>query len=440
MEIKKRAFIFFLSLILIFSCSSKENYTDSKPSIYLLQLEGMINPVTSRYVVEGIEKAEAEEAECLILQLDTPGGLDTSMREIIKKMLNSSIPIVVYISPSGARAASAGVFITLASNIAAMSPGTNLGAAHPVALGEGEIDEEMKAKIENDAAAYIKSIAEKRGRNAQWAEKAVRESASLTEQEAIEMGVIEFIAEEVEELVEIIDGVRVTTARETRILKTKDAEIIPVKMTFKDLFLHSLTNPNVAYILLFLGIYGILGEFSNPGSFFPGIIGGISLILAFIAFQSIPINYGGLLLIIFGIVLLVIEIFTPTFGLLTAGGVTSLILGSFMLSKSPVPFLRISLPLIISMSLATAAFFVFALSKGIGIQRKRPVTGREGLIGKVGLAQTALDPEGTVFIHGERWQASTSGEAIKEGEEVEVLAVKGLKLIVKKYERKEESK
>ena len=434
---KKRTIIFFLLLMSIFFYSLAAYYTTPKSSIYLLQLSGIINPITSRYVVGGIEDAEAEEAECLILQLDTPGGLDTSMRDIIRKMLNSPIPIIVYISPSGGRAASAGVFITLASNIAAMAPGTNIGAAHPVVMGEGEIDEEMKAKMENDAAAYIKSIAEKRGRNVQWAEKAVRESASITEQEAIEIGIIEFIANDVEELIEIIDGVRVTTASGTRTLKTKGAEIIPVKMTFKDLFLHSLTNPNIAYILLFLGIYGILGEFSNPGSFFPGIVGGISLILAFVALQSIPINYGGLLLIIFGVVLFVIEVYTPTFGLLTAGGVTSLILGSFMLSKSTAPFLRISLGLIISMSLATAAFFVFALSKGIKIQWKKPVTGREGLLGKVGIAKTDLAPEGTIFIHGERWQACAEDETIKEGEEVEVLEVKGLNLIVKKYTRKE---
>jgi membrane-bound serine protease (ClpP class) len=434
---KIKIIFFFLILIFIFSCPLKENYTNPKPSIYLLQLNGMINPITSQYVVGGIEDAEKEEAECLILQLDTPGGLDTSMRDIIKKMLNSTIPIIVYVSPSGGRAASAGVFITLASNIAAMAPGTNIGAAHPVAISEEKIDEEMKAKMVNDAAAYIKTIAEKRGRNAQWAEKAVRESVSITEQEAIEQGVIEFIAKDVNELIKIINGVRVNTASGTRVLKTEDTEIIPVKMSSKDLFLHSLTNPNIAYILLFLGIYGILGEFSHPGSFFPGIVGGISLILAFVAFQSIPINYGGLLLIIFGIVLFVIEIYTPTFGVLTAGGVTSLILGSFMLSKSTAPFFRISLGLIIAMSLSTAAFFIFALSKGIRIQWKKPVTGREGLIGKVGITKTVLDPEGTIFVHGERWQASTEGESIKEGEEVEVLEVRGLQLIVKKYIRKE---
>jgi membrane-bound serine protease (ClpP class) len=434
---KTKIIIFFLALLFILSCYLTVSYCTPNSSIYLLQLNGIINPITSQYVVSGIENAEEEGAECLILQLDTPGGLDTSMRDIIKKMLNSTIPIVVYVSPSGGRAASAGVFITLASNIAAMAPGTNIGAAHPVVMGSEEIDEEMKAKMENDATAYIKTIAEKRGRNTRWAEKAVRESVSITEQEAIEIGVIEFIANDVEELIEIIDGVKVTTVSETRILKTKGAEIIPVKMTFKDLFLHSLTNPNIAYILLFLGIYGILGEFSHPGSFFPGIVGGISLILAFVAFQSIPINYAGLLLIIFGIILLVIEVYTPTFGVLTAGGVTSLILGSFMLPKSTAPFLRISLGLIISMSLATAAFFVFALSKGIKIQWKKPITGREGLMGKVGIAKTDLTPEGTIFIHGERWQASTEREKIKEGEKVKVIEIKGLQLIVKKYIRKE---
>ncbi|GAB4115682.1 MAG: nodulation protein NfeD [Candidatus Caldatribacteriota bacterium] len=397
----------------------------------------MINPITAQYVLQGIEEAERVKAECLILQLDTPGGLDTSMRDIVKKMLNSTVPIIVYVYPSGGRAASAGVFITLASNIAAMAPGTNIGAAHPVALGEGTIDETMKEKIENDAAAYIKAIAEKRGRNTHWAEKAVRESASITEQEAIEMGVIEFIAQDLDELLEIINGVRVKIEGGERVLQTREKEVILLKMTFKDLFLHSLTNPNIAYILLFIGIYGILGEFSHPGSFFPGIVGGISLILAFVAFQSIPINYGGLLLIIFGLALFIIEIFTPTFGLLTAGGITSLILGSFMLSKASAPFLRISLSLIISMSLVTAAFFVFALSKGIRIQWKKPLTGREALIGTTGTAKTDLNPEGTILIQGERWKASTRDEIIREGEEVIVLAIEELTLIVKKYQRKE---
>ncbi|MEA2022274.1 MAG: nodulation protein NfeD [Candidatus Caldatribacteriota bacterium] len=434
---KTKKIIAFLVLMLIFFTFSGKNCAGSQPIIYHLQLNGIINPITSQYVINGIEGAEKESAECLILQLDTPGGLDTSMRDIVKKMLNTSVPIVVYVSPPGSRAASAGVFITLASNIAAMAPGTNIGAAHPIVISEKQIDEEMKAKMVNDAAAYIKSIAENRGRNAEWAEKAVRESISITEQEAIEQGVIEFIASDIDELIKIINGVRVTTPSGKKVLNTKEAEMITVKMSFKDLFLHSLSNPNIAYIFLFIGIYGILGEFSNPGTFFPAIVGGICLILAFISFQSIPINMGGLLLIIFGILLFVIEIYTPTFGILTAGGVTSLILGSFMLPKSTAPFLRISIGLIISMSVATACFFIFALSKGLKIQWKKPVTGKESLIGKIGISKTILNPKGSIFVHGERWQASTKGESIKEGEDVKILEVKGLVLLVKKYDRKE---
>jgi len=437
MNIKTKIIIVFLVLISIFALSPGNIFADSQPLIYHLQLNGIINPITSQYVINGIENAEKENAECLILQLDTPGGLDTSMRDIVKKMLNTPIPIVVYVSPPGSRAASAGVFITLASNIAAMAPGTNIGAAHPVVMGEEKIDEEMNAKMTNDAAAYLKSIAEKRGRNAEWAEKAVRESVSITEQEAIEQGVIEFIASDIDELIKIINGVRVITPNGKKVLNTKEAEIITIKMSFKDLFLHSLSNPNIAYIFLFIGIYGILGEFSNPGTFFPAIVGGISLILAFISFQSIPINMGGLLLIIFGIVLFVIEIYTPTFGILTAGGVTSLILGSFMLPKSTAPFLRISIGLIISMSVATACFFIFALSKGLKIQWKKSVTGKESLIGEIGITKTMLNPKGSIFVHGERWQAFSKDNFIKTGEEVEILEIKGLVLIVRKYDRKE---
>lgn len=436
MNMKTKKIIIFLILFLVFFAFQGKNCANSPPLIYYLQLNGIINPITSQYVINGIEDAEKENAECLILQLDTPGGLDTSMRDIVKKMLNSDVPIVVYVSPPGSRAASAGVFITLASHIAAMAPGTNIGAAHPVAISEDKIDEEMKAKMVNDAAAYIKSIAENRGRNVKWAEKAVRESISITEQEAIETGIIEFIAKDVEELIKIIHGVRVDTPGGKKTLDTKDATIKTIKMNFKDLFLHSLSNPNIAYIFLFIGIYGILGEFSNPGAFFPAIAGGICLILAFISFQSIPINIGGLLLIIFGILLFVIEIYTPTFGILSAGGITSLILGSFMLPKSTAPFLRISMGLIISMSIATACFFIFALSKGLKIQWKKPVTGKEILIGKIGTAKTVLNPEGSIFIQGERWQAKSEDDFIQIDERVEVLEIKGLVLIVKKIQSK----
>ncbi len=437
---KKYIFIVFLILsFLIFSTS----ITFAQPAsvIYLLNIEGAINPITAQYIVDGIEEAEDKQAECVIIQMDTPGGLDESMRNIIKKMLNSRVPVVIYIAPQGARAASAGAFITMAANIAAMAPGTNIGAAHPVAMGEGQIDEETKAKIVNDAAAYIKSIANSRNRNEEIAEKFVRDSLSITEQEALENNIIEFIASSVDELIFMIDGVKVTTAEGDRKLNTLGKEIIEYKMSAKDLFLHSLTNPNIAYILLFLGIFGILGEFNNPGALFPGIFGSICLILAFVAFQMIAINFAGFILIALGIIFFIFEMYTPTFGLLTAGGIISLILGSFMLTKDLAPYLKISTGIILTMVLATAAFFIFALTKGIKIQRKKPIFGKESMIGMIGTARTDLNPNGQVFLHGEIWQATTSDEKpVKKGEQVIVEALDGLRLIVKKTDtdKKEE--
>jgi len=327
----------------------------------------------------------------------------------------------------------------MAADIAAMAPGTNIGAAHPVAMGEGQIDEETKAKIVNDAAAYIKSIANSRNRNEEIAEKFVRDSLSITEQEALENNIIEFIAGSVDELIFMIDGVKVTTSEGDKKLNTLGKEIIEYKMSIKDLFLHSLTNPNIAYILLFLGIYGILGEFSNPGALFPGIFGSICLILAFVSFQMIPINFAGFILIALGIIFFIFEIYTPTFGLLTAGGVISLTLGSFMLTKDLAPFLKISTGIILTMIIATAAFFIFAVTKGIKIQWKKPIAGKESMIGMIGTARTDLNPNGQVFLHGELWQATTSDEKpVKKGEQVIVEALDGLRLIVKKTDKKEE--
>ncbi len=437
---KKYIFIVFLMLsFLIFSTS----ITFAQPTsvIYLLNVEGTIDPITAQYMIEGIREANDNQAECVIIQMDTPGGLDESMRNIIKEMLNSRVPVVIYIAPQGARAASAGAFITMAANIAAMAPGTNIGAAHPVAMGEGQIDEETKAKIVNDAAAYIKSIANSRNRNEEIAEKFVRDSLSITEQEALENNIIEFIASSVDELIFMIDGVKVTTSEGDRKLNTLGKEIIEYKMSTKDLFLHSLTNPNIAYILLFLGIFGILGEFNNPGALFPGIFGSICLILAFVAFQMIAINFAGFILIALGIIFFIFEMYTPTFGLLTAGGIISLILGSFMLTKDLAPYLKISTGIILTMVLATAGFFIFALTKGIKIQRKKPIFGKESMIGMIGTARTDLNPNGQVFLHGEIWQATTSDEKpVKKGEQVIVEALDGLRLIVKKTDtdKKEE--
>ena len=426
-------------IFLFFLLMQGINLAQPYSSIYVSDIEGSINPITAQYIIEAIREADTNQAECLIIQMDTPGGLDDSMRKVIKEMLNSRVPIIIYIAPQGARAASAGAFITLAANIAAMAPGTNIGAAHPVAMGEGQIDEETKSKIVNDAAAYIKSIADNRNRNVDIAEKFVRDSISITEQEALENNIIEFVADNMEDLIFMIDGVRVITRDGEKKLSTADKEVIEYKMSVKDLFLHSLTNPNLAYILLFLGIYGILGEFSNPGTLFPGIFGGICLILAFVSFQMIPINFAGIILIIAGIILFIFEIYTPTFGLLTLGGITSLTLGSFMLTKDMAPFLQISSGIIIAMVIVTGLFFIFAVTKGIKIQWKKPISGKESMIDMVGIARTDLNPNGQIFIHGEIWQTTSfGGEHIKKGEQVSVISMDGLHLTVKKIDKKEE--
>jgi len=437
-HMKNNLSVAFLSLLFIILVTHP---TLAQPSsvIYVLNLEGTINPITAQYIVGGIEEAENNQAECIIIQMDTPGGLDDSMRKIIKEMLNTRVPVIIYISPQGARAASAGAFIALAANIAAMAPGTNIGAAHPVAMGEGQMDEETKEKVVNDAAAYIKTIANNRNRNEDIAERFVRESISITEQEALESNIIEFISDSLDELIFMIDGVRVTTIEGDKRLSTMGKEMVEYKMSVKDLFLNSLSNPNIAYILLFLGIYGILGEFSSPGALFPGIFGGICLILAFVAFQMIPINFAGIILITIGIILFIFEIYTPTFGLLTLGGITSLTLGSFMLTKDMAPFLRISSGVILTIVVATGIFFIFAVTKGIKIQWKKPISGKESLVGIIGTARTNLNPHGQIFINGELWQATVfDGTHIKKGEKIIVISLEGLRLVVKKTDKKEE--
>ena len=437
-HMKNNLSVAFLSLLFIILVTHP---TIAQPSsvIYVLNLEGTINPITAQYIVGGIVEAENNQAECIIIQMDTPGGLDDSMRKIIKEMLNTRVPVIIYIAPQGARAASAGAFITLAANIAAMAPGTNIGAAHPVAMGEGQMDEETKEKVVNDAAAYIKTIANNRNRNEDIAERFVRESISITEQEALESNIIEFISDSLDDLIFMIDGVRVTTAEGDKKLSTMGKEMVEYKMSVKDLFLNSLSNPNIAYILLFLGIYGILGEFSSPGALFPGIFGGICLILAFVAFQMIPINFAGIILITIGIILFIFEIYTPTFGLLTLGGITSLTLGSFMLTKDMAPFLRISSGVILTIVVATGIFFIFAVTKGIKIQWKKPISGKESLVGMIGTARTHLNPGGQIFINGELWQATVfDGTHIKKGEKVIVISLEGLRLVVTKTDKKEE--
>lgn len=421
-------FLFLASLLLL----PPSLFSAPRGEVFLINVEGIINPAMANYIVKGVDRAEREGGCCLVIQLDTPGGLMDSMRTIVKRILSARIPVIVYVAPSGSRAGSAGVFITLAAHIAAMAPGTNIGAAHPVQMGEKKLSKEMEKKIVNDAVAYIKTIAKQRGRNARWAEQAVRKSASITAKEALRLKVIDLVASSLEELLEKVDGRVVRLGGgEKVVLKTKGREVKEIKMSFRDRFLHTISNPNIAYILLMLGIYGIFFELSNPGAILPGVIGGICLILAFFAFQMLPINYAGVALIILGIILFIAEVKITSYGLLSVGGIICIILGSIMLIESPAQYLRISLGFILPVVIVSAGFFLFALTMVLRAHRRRPTTGREGLIGKVGEAKEDLLPEGVVEVQGELWKAEAS-EEVKAGERIQVVGVEGMKLKVRK--------
>ena len=417
-----------LGLSLLFPVSGKAG---EGAFVSVVRIEGIISASTSEFMISAIHQAQREGAEALVIELDTPGGLDISMREILKEMLGSPTPIVVYVSPSGARAASAGVFITIAAHVAAMAPGTNIGAAHPVSMGGEKMDKEMSKKVVNDAAAYLRSISEQRGRNAKWAEEAVRRSVSATEKEALNLRIIDLVSPSLEDLLSKIDGRAVKTPKGTVTLHTKGMPVKRMEMGFRDKVLKVISDPTIAYIFLILGFYGLFFELSNPGSILPGIVGGIFLILAFFAFQSLPVNYAGLLLILFAMILFLAEVKVMSHGLLTTGGIISMILGSLMLVDSPIPSLRISRTVILVAVLVTTGFFVFVVTKGLHIQMKKPTTGREGLVGEVGVVRSRIDLEGQIAVRGEIW-AAFCDEAVEAGEKVRVLEVVGLKVKVEK--------
>jgi membrane-bound serine protease (ClpP class) len=407
--------------------------SQEKAPVYTIEVDGIINPATAKFIVDSIDQATQQGAQCLIIHLDTPGGLMESMRMIVKKELASTIPIIVYVAPSGARAASAGVFVTMAAHIAVMAPGTHIGAAHPVTLGGGEGKESktMTEKIVNDTVSYIKTIAKNRGRNVDWAERAVVKSVSITEEEAVKLNVVDFISPDLPSLLSKIDGRVVKFDGVTRTLHTKGVQPQPIQMSWRDRLLDIISNPTIAYILLMLGIYGIFFELSSPGAILPGVVGGIFLILAFYALQMLPVNYAGLALILFAIILFIAEIKVVSHGLLAVGGVISLLLGSMMLFQSPVEYMRVSLSVIIPAVLVSAAFFIFAVTKAIHARLKKPTTGMEGLVGETGIATTSISQEGKVSIHGEFWNV-ISDQNIERGEKVQVIAVDNLKLKVKK--------
>ncbi|MCG3111226.1 MAG: nodulation protein NfeD [Candidatus Manganitrophus sp. SB1] len=422
-----RQSLFSLFLLIIFPLMA-----EAKP-IHVITYDGIINPVSSELFTTAITQAEQAGAEALIIQLDTPGGLDTSMRDIIKAMVASEVPIVVYVAPSGGRAGSAGVFITLAAHVAAMAPGTNIGAAHPVAMG-GEMDEEMKKKVTNDAAAYIRSLAERRGRNAEWAEKAVRESVSITEQEAVKLNIVDLVADDLSDLLKKIDGRTVATSQGKQTLSTENAEVVKNPISLRLRILKAISDPNVAYILMLVGITGLIAELYSPGAIFPGVVGAISLILAFYSFQTLPINYAGLLLILLAVVLFVAEAFVPSFGLLGLGGITALLFGSLMLMDTDLPALRISPAVIFSTVGVILLFSLVFIRAAWRAQRGGTVTGKEGMVGEIGVAIADLAPRGMVRVHGEIWQAE-GDEPIAKGEEVAVTEVIGLKLRVRKIKK-----
>ncbi|TAK55759.1 MAG: nodulation protein NfeD [Bacteroidetes bacterium] len=403
------------------------------PQVHVITIDGAINPSSSDYIHESIQKAVQANAECLIIQLNTPGGLLKSTRVIVTDLLNSPIPVIVYVAPGGSQSASAGVFVTLAAHIAVMAPGTNIGAAHPVTVGE-QMDSIMSEKATNDAAAFIRTISEKRHRNIQWAEEAVRKSVSITETEALAKKVIDTIATSITDLLIKIDGKEVETSTGKHILKTRDASIETFEQSFAQKILNFLSDPNVAYILMMLGMYGLLFELYNPGSIFPGVIGFICIVLAFYSFHTLPVNYAGIALIIFSVVLFILEIKIISHGMLTIGGIVSLLLGSMMLIEpdSTLEFVSISWEVIISSVVCTAAFFLFVIGLGIKAQRLKPTMGQEGLVGEAGETITELTPNGNVRVHGEIWSAVSLSGNLEQGTKVKVEEVHGLTVKVRK--------
>ena len=409
---------------------------DAQNKIYRIAVDGVINPASAELIEKAIVKANDEKAACLIIEMDTPGGLMKSMNLIVKNILASEVPVVLYVSPGGSHCASAGVFIMMAAHVAVMAPGTNIGAAHPVNLGEGKTDSSsqvMMEKVTNDAVSYIRSIAEKNKRNADWAEEAVRKSVSITETEALKKNVINLISKSFDSLLVQIDSMSVETVIGKRTIITKNVQVEKIERGWRFDLLDILTDPNIAYILMMLGMYGLFFEFYNPGSVFPGVVGGICIILAFYSFQTLPINYAGLALILFGLILFLLEIKITSYGALSIGGVISLLLGSMMLIDSPDDMVRISWGVIVPVVVVTMLFFLFIVGFGIKAQTRRVTTGIEGMIGETGVVMDAIPADGTgkVRVHGEIWNAQ-SPQPLEKETRVKIIAVDNLTLKVDK--------
>ena len=417
-KISNAVFIFFLFISVL-----------SAGEIFVIKLKGSINPVSAAYLESRITQAEEEHAEMVIIQLDTPGGLDLSMRKMVQKVLDSKVPVITQVYPKGARAASAGLFVALASDYVAMAGGTNLGAAHPIYLDGGKVSE----KITNDAAAFIRSLADKRGKNSAWAEEAVRKSVSITETEALKLNVADIVADSAEEIINKIDGKELKRLNGKQKLDLKGKTLKRIKMSFWETALQLAGDPNIVYVLLIVGIFGIIFEFTSPGTFAPGVIGGICLILALFSMGSISISFAGASFLVLAFVLLTMELMTPTHGILGIGGVLCLLAGSLMLFNPLAPYFRISLPVVILMAVLVVGFFLFLVSLGLTSMKGKVVSGTKSLIGVFGEVRTDLAPVGIVYAKNEDWSAQTAdGSELKKGEKIVVIAVEGAKLIVER--------
>ena len=452
-----RKILFATSIFWLFSVLSvvhSDNTTINIPNkAVFLSIEGAIGPATKDYFIRSLEKANKRNAALLIVQLNTPGGLDSSMRDIIQAILSSRIPVVTYVTPSGARAASAGTYILYASHIAAMAPATNLGAATPVQIGgipspdkdgknpDKKTDDQapadnqstMSRKAINDAVAYIRGLAELRGRNVEWAEKAVREAASLSATQALQENVIDIIATDLSDLLKQLDGRKIKTQQQEVVLNTQGMVLEQIDPDWRNRLLSILTDPNVAYILMLIGIYGLIFEFSNPGALIPGTVGAICLLLALFAFQALPINYAGFALIILGITFMIAEAFLPSFGALGIGGVVAFVIGSIILIDTDVPGFGVSLPLIATFGFISSVLFAIVVVMALKARRRPVVSGQEELVGAIAEAIEDFDQNGYVNLHSENWNAITT-VPIKKGQKVKVTKIEGLTLYVEPHQ------
>jgi len=402
------------------------NVLAKQSEVYIIKVADAISPGTAEFIKIGIKTAEERVATVIIIELDTPGGLAESMRLIVQNILASKVPVVVYVSPSGARAASAGVMITMAADVAAMAPGTNIGAAHPVGAGGKEIDGTMSEKIINDMVAQAKSVAEQRGRNAQWVEAAIRESVSVTETEALKENIIDLIAPDTDDLIKQLNG---RELKDKGVLDLANPKKVVLEETMRTKILKTISNPNIAYILMMIGLAGLYFELSHPGAIFPGVIGGIALILAFFAMQTLPVNYAGILLIVLAIIFFIMEMKITSYGLLSVAGIVSLLLGSLMLFEGSAPDMKLSLRVLLPTVILISGFFVAVASLVFRAQISKPTTGSMGIVGEIGVVKKALTPEGKVFVHGELWNARAK-EPLDENVKVRVVKVVDLLLEV----------